>query len=231
MGALDRLKNKLEENEYTSNFDFASCEMNNEDIAFIREKEKRLFRTYKKLSENMKQICEDLYEVSLKFKANGSFMAWYQANGMNKDSVSRILKRHSLYVEFPDYASKISSLSETDVKMLTHKDVTYDDRELLITSNEILSTDYLKALLITCIEKNKKEFEKEKKKKEIPFNNKFSFRVYSDFEKRIKKAQDIKELVNVKSEITDLKKSLAELEKAILEKEKLEENKNNLKII
>lgn len=51
MGALDRLKNKLEENEYTSNFDFASCEMNNEDIAFIREKEKRLFRTYKKLSE------------------------------------------------------------------------------------------------------------------------------------------------------------------------------------
>ena len=46
MGALDRLKNKIGENEYTSNFDFASCEMSNEDISFIREKEKNLFRFF-----------------------------------------------------------------------------------------------------------------------------------------------------------------------------------------
>ena len=231
MGALDRLKNKIGENEYTSNFDFASYEMSNEDISFVREKEKNLFKSFKKLSENTKQICEDLYEVSLKFKADNSFMAWYQANGMNKDMVSRILKRHSLYVEFPEYTSRISALSESAVKILTHKDVTYDDREVIITSKEILLAEDIKTLLLPCMEKNKKEFAREKKKKEIPFNNKFSFKVYSDFEKRIKKAQDIKDLVNVKSEITDLKKSLAELEKTISELEKLEENKNNLKII
>ena len=231
MGALERLKNKLEENDYTSNFNFAKCEMSNEDIAFIREKEKNLARNFKKLSENTKQICEDLYEVSLKFKENGNFMAWYQANGMNKDIVSRILKRHSLYVEFPEYTSRISALSEIAVKMLTHKDVTYDDREAIITSKDIYLAEDIKTLLLPCVEKNKKEFEKEKKKKEIPFNNKFSFRVYKDFKKKIKVSENLSDLTNVKSEISDLKKALAELEAEITAKEKAEENKNNLKII
>ena len=231
MGALDRLKNKIGENEYTSNFDFASCEMSNEDISFIREKEKNLFKSFKKLSENTKQICEDLYEVSLKFKADNSFMAWYQANGMNKDMVSRILKRHSLYVEFPEHTSRISSLSESVVKMLTHKDVTYDDREVIITSKEILLAEDIKTLLLPCMEKNKKEFAREKQKKEIPFNNKFSFRVYKDFKKKIKISENLSDLTNVKSEISDLKKALAELEAEITAREKAEENKNNLKII
>lgn len=230
MGALDRLKNKLEENEYNSNFDFASCEMSSEDIAFIKNKERRLFRTYKKLSENMKQICDDLYEVSLKFKESGNFMAWYQANGMNKDAVSRILKRHSLYIEFPEHISRISTLNETDVKMLTHKDVTYDDREAIITAKEVLTSEDIKVLLLPCIEKNKKEFAGEKKKKEIPFNNKFSFRVYKDFKKKIKISENLSDLTNVKSEISDLKKALAELEAEITAREKTEENKNNLKL-
>ena len=227
MGALDRLKNKIGESDYSSNFDFASCEMSPEDISFIREKEKNLARNFKKLSENTKQICSDLYEVSLKFKADKNFMAWYEANGMNKDMISRILKRHSLYVEFPEHTSRISALSESAVKILTHKDVTFDDREAIITGNIVMAED-IKTLLLPCMEKNKKEFQK--KKKEIPFNNKFSFRVYKDFKKKIKISENLSDLVNVKSEISDLKKALAELEAEITAKEKAEENKNNLKL-
>lgn len=227
MGALDRLKNKIVENEYTSNFDFASCEMSQEDILFIRDKEKSLSRNFKKLSESTKQICEDLYNVSLKFKANQNFMAWYEANGMNKDMVSRILKRHSLYIEFPGLENKISALSEVAVKMLTHKDVTYDNREAILTG-DITTAEEMKLILLPEMEKNKKEFER---KKEIPFNNKYSFKTYSNFKKRIKKAADMKDLSSIKNEIIDLKKSLAELEKEIVDKEKMEENKNNLKII
>lgn len=225
MGALDRLKNKMVESEYSSDFNFASCEMSEEDITFIREKEKSLSRNFKKLSENTKQICEDLYEVSLKFKASKNFMEWYEANGMNKDMVSRILKRHSLYVEFPDYVSRISSLSESAVKLLTHKDVTFDDREAIITGNIVMAED-IKTLLLPCVEKNKKEFKKPKK--EIPFNNKFSFRVYKDFKKKIKISENLSDLTNVKTEISDLKKALAELEAEITVREKAEENKNNL---
>lgn len=72
---------------------------------------------------------------------------------------------------------------------------------------------------------------KKRKKKEIPFNNKFSFRVYKDFKKKIKISENLSDLTNVKSEISDLKKALAELEAEITAKEKAEENKNNLKII
>ena len=225
MGALDRLKNKMVESEYSSDFNFASCEMSEEDITFIREKEKSLSRNFKKLSENTKQICEDLYEVSLKFKASKNFMEWYEANGMNKDMVSRILKRHSLYVEFPDYVSRISSLSESAVKLLTHKDVTFDDREAIITGNIVMAED-IKTMLLPCVEKNKKEFKKPKK--EIPFNNKFSFRVYKDFKKKIKISENLSDLTNVKTEISDLKKALTELEAEITAREKAEENKNNL---
>lgn len=86
--ALDRLRNKLEENEFKSSFDFEKFEVSEEDKKFIIEKEKRLSQNFKKNGEIIFELCQDLYQVSERLKKEGSFMAWYTACGLSKDTVS-----------------------------------------------------------------------------------------------------------------------------------------------
>ncbi len=213
----------LKKNTYQSTFDFESYEINEHDKNFIIKREEIIAENFKTYSKSLFEVCRALYEISITMKAKGSFMAWYTHNGLTKDKVSELLKRYELYIMAPGMEDYISSLSTLAVKMLTNKNVS-EKTLMFALENQMSKCDEIKQLVY-------KETEDNEKIKTVPFNNKFSFKVYTDFEKRIKKAESIKDLATVKTEISDLKKSLAELEKTILEKEKQEENKNNLTII
>lgn len=212
----------LKKNTYQSTFDFASYEINDHDKNFIIKREEIIAENFKTYSKSMFSICKALYEISITMKAEGSFMAWYKHNGLTKDKVSELLKRYELYIMAPGMEEYISSLSALAVKLLTNKNVD-EDTLMSVLELKVSNCDEIKQLVY-------KDSEDTEKIKKIPFNNKFSFKVYTDFEKRIKKAKDLKELTQCRTEISDLKKSLAELEKTILEREKQEENKNNLKL-
>lgn len=215
----------LNANIYQSTFNFESYEISEADKNFIIQREELIVENYKTYSNSMFEICKALYEISITMKAEGSFMAWYKHNNLSKDKVSELLKRYELYILAPGMEDYISGLSGMAVKILTNKNVD-EDTLLSILELKVSNCDEIKQLIY----KPDEEDESSKKIKSIPFNNKFSFKVYSDFEKRIKKAQNLKELAQCKNEINDLKKSLLELEKTISEKEKMEENKNNLKL-
>ena len=211
----------LKKNTYQSTFDFESYEINEHDKNFIIKREEIIAENFKTYSKSLFEVCRALYEISITMKAEGSFMAWYTYNGLTKDKVSELLKRYELYIMAPGKEDYVTSLPITHVKALTNKNMS-EEKLMYALENQITDIEEIKLLMYKNTEDNKKA---------IPFNNKFSFKVYSDFEKRIKKAESIKDLATVKTEISDLKKSLAELEKTILEKEKQEENKNNLTII
>ncbi|MGL5428745.1 MAG: hypothetical protein ACRDAS_12635, partial [Cetobacterium sp.] len=88
-----------------------------------------------------------LYENSLKLKrSEGSFMAWYENIGLSKDKVSELLKRYDLYMNFPDKAQYITSLSTQAVKLLTGKDldinIVYDTVEL-----ELIKVDDIRCFI------------------------------------------------------------------------------------
>ena len=211
----------LKKNTYQSTFDFESYEINEHDKNFIIKREEIIAENFKTYSKSLFEVCKALYEISITMKAEGSFMAWYTHNGLTKDKVSELLKRYELYIMVPGMEDYVTRLPIISVKALTNKNMP-EEQLMYALENQISNSEEIKLLMFKNIEDNKKV---------IPFNNKFSFKVYTDFEKRIKKAESIKDLATVKTEISDLKKSLAELEKTILEKEKQEENKNNLTII
>lgn len=210
----------LKKNTYQSTFDFDSYEINEHDKNFIIKREEIIAENFKTYSKSLFEVCRALYEISITMKAEGSFMAWYTHNGLTKDKVSELLKRYELYIMAPGMEDYVTRLPIISVKTLTNKNMP-EEQLMYALENQISNSEEIKLLMYKKTEDNKKV---------IPFNNKFSFKVYTDFEKRIKKAESIKDLATVKTEISDLKKSLAELEKTILEKEKQEENKNNLKL-
>ncbi|WP_427043155.1 hypothetical protein HUW86_09525 [Fusobacterium sp. SB021] len=210
----------LKKNTYQSTFDFESYEINEHDKNFIIKREEIIAENFKTYSKSLFEVCRALYEISITMKAEGSFMAWYTHNGLTKDKVSELLKRYELYIMAPGMEDYVTRLPIISVKALTNKNMP-EEQLMYALENQISNSEEIKLLMFKNAEDNKKV---------IPFNNKFSFKVYTDFEKRIKKAESIRDLATVKTEISDLKKSLAELEKTILEKEKQEENKNNLKL-
>lgn len=216
------MSQSLQANTYQSTFDFDSYEISDSDKKFIIEREEILAENFKTYSKSMFEICKALYEISITMKAEGSFMAWYKHNGLTKDKVSELLKRYDLYLMAPGKENYISGLSGLAVKILTNKNVS-EDALLSVLDLGVNNCDEIKQLIY-------KSEDEEKTSKTIPLGNKLSFKTYSNFEKRIKKAENLRDLSSIKNEIIDLKKSLAELEKEITEKEKMEENKNNLKI-
>ena len=218
------MSQSLQANTYQSTFDFDGYKISDSDKKFIIEREEILAENFKTYSKSMFEICKALYEISITMKAEGSFMAWYRHNGLTKDKVSELLKRYDLYLMAPNKKDYISGLSGLAVKILTNKNVS-EDTLLEVLDLGVNNCDEIKQLIY------KSEDEEKTSNKIIPLGNKLSFKTYSNFEKRIKKAENLRDLSSIKNEIIDLKKSLAELEKEIIEKEKMEENKNNLKIL
>lgn len=215
---LEKLKTKLEENNFQSSFNFESYEISPEDKKFILEKEKRLFLNFKKNNEILFELCKDLYEVSQKLKENNTFMAWYTACGLSKDTVSCMLKRYSVFLEFPDKKAYISSLSDLAIKYLTHKDITLDER-ILIVDKSIKNAEEIKEILEPYKEKTHLEFTPVTKRY-------FDFKKINKIKKQIPEVTD-KEFNDIKESLRLYKQQIKEIELLLEEKEKSFENKNN----
>lgn len=226
LSALEKLKGQVKP-LYQSTFDFGSCEIEENIIQEITKKEEIIFKTFKLYSQNIFEICKELYDVSLLLKKDGSFMQWYQHIGLNKDKVSELLKRYELYIQAPEYKPWISSLSITAVKLLTSK-LSEPQRILEVAELGLKSADEIKYWFCQSgfIENNIK-IEK------IEVIDAESYEIINEFKGLKSKLKLIKNSNNIsqyKSNIKFLKKEIEEMELFIKEKEELMINENNLNL-
>lgn len=208
MNALASLKAKVQE-DYQSSFEFEKYEIEEEIKKEVIENEAIIFRNFRNMSESMYKICKALYENSLKLKAESSFMAWYENIGLSKDKVSELLKRYDLYMNFPDKAQYITSLSTQAVKLLTGKEldlnIVYDAVDL---ENKYKIEPFIQKETKKCV--NYKNFEKLRKN----ISN-----------------MDLKQISQVEKEIDLFEKYIKELKKSLTDRSLDFDNKNNIKLI
>ena len=138
--------------------------------------------TYKKYKNNLFDMCSSLALIEKTLKPSNSFMAWYESKGLSKDAVSVYLKRWNLYLEFQNYKDKIFAYSDQAIKILTNKELQYEE-VLGILENDIYKVKEIKKQLLPVIEKNKLEF--------LPAGQKFfNFNKIKRMEKRAKTLKD-----------------------------------------
>ena len=163
-------------------FNFDSYELNAVEIATVSEQEKIFMNTYKKYKNNLFDMCSSLALIEKTLKPSNSFMAWYESKGLSKDAVSVYLKRWNLYLEFQNYKDKIFAYSDQAIKILTNKELQYEE-VLGILENDIYKVKEIKKQLLPVIEKNKLEF--------LPAGQKFfNFNKIKRMKKRAKTLKD-----------------------------------------
>ena len=168
-------------------FNFASYELNDVEIATVSEQEKIFMNTYKKMKNNLFDMCSSLALIEKTLKPTGSFMAWYSSKGLTKDAVSVYLKRWKFYKEFPDF---------------TNNEIKYEE-VLSILENDIYKIKEIRKLLIPVIEENKREF--------LPAGQKFfNFKKVERMKKRTMKLNDT-DKQEYKKELTEYIKKLQQL--------------------
>ena len=183
-------------------FNFASYELNDVEIATISEQEKIFMNTYKKYKNNLFEMCSSLAVIEKTLKPTNSFMAWYESKGLTKDAVSVYLKRWNLYLEFQNYKDKIFAYSDQAIKILTNKELQYEE-VLGILENDVYKVKEIRKQLLPAIEQNKMEF--------LPAAQKyFNFNKIKKMEKRVKKLKD-EEKEEYKRELTEYVKKLQQL--------------------
>ena len=183
-------------------FNFASYELNDVEIATVSEQEKIFMNTYKKYKNNLFEMCSSLAVIEKTLKPTNSFMAWYESKGLTKDAVSVYLKRWNLYLEFQGYRDKIFAYSDQAIKILTNKELQYEE-VLGILENNIYKIKEIKKLLLPAIEKNKMEF--------LPDGQKFfNFKKVEKMKKRTLKLKD-EDKQEYKKELTEYIKKLQQL--------------------
>ena len=183
-------------------FDFASYELNDVEIATVSEQEKIFMNTYKKMKNNLFDMCSSLALIEKTLKPTNSFMAWYESKGLTKDAVSVYLKRWNLYLEFQDYKEKIFAYSDQAIKILTNKELQYEE-VLGILENNIYKFKEIIKQLLPDIEKNKMEF--------LPAGQKFfNFKKVEKMKKRTLKLKD-EDKQEYKKELTEYIKKLQQL--------------------
>lgn len=222
MDVFGELQKAVKKEIYVSEFDFGSCEIEKEDIKFIKNNEQKLRKRFMGISDSLYDICIILNQISLKFKRSGDFMKWYEANGLKKDNISELNKRFILFQEFKDKKDFIASLSNQSVKFLTHKDVTADAREKIIEGG-IKKAETIKELLNPVKDQIAIEF-KEKTKSYV------NYKKLEKMKTRITKVEDGNELNFLKADLDALEIYLKDMKQAVKDKEKEWENKNNLKM-
>lgn len=199
---MSAFQSEIQKHSQKSIFDFKSYEISEVDIATVSEQENIFFNSFRKYRKNMYSMCEALSVIETTLKATNSFMAWYEAAGLSKDMVSVMLKRWNLFKNFEDYKDKIFSLSDQAIKILTHKDVLYDDA-LAILQGDITKAQDIKQILEPVMENNSLEFKKTGQKY-------FNFKKVQKIEKRLKKIPD-EEIDDFKAELKEYIKELQEL--------------------
>lgn len=199
---MTAFQREIQKHSQKSTFDFKSYEISEVDIATVSEQENIFFNSFRKYRKNMYSMCEALSIIETTLKATNSFMAWYEAAGLSKDMVSVMLKRWNLFKSFEGHKDKIFSLSDQAIKILTHKDVLYDDA-LAILQGNITKAQDIKGLLEPVVEKTKLEFTPKGRKY-------FNVNKVRRMEKRLKKIPD-EEIDDFKAELKEYIKELQEL--------------------
>ncbi|MGL5055056.1 MAG: hypothetical protein ACRC54_05165 [Fusobacteriaceae bacterium] len=224
--AIEKLRGQVK-STYQSTFDFASCEIEKRDIEEIIKKEEIIFRTFKAYSQNIFEICKELYDVSLILKKDGTFMRWYQYIGLNKDKVSELLKRYELFIQVPEYHLWVSSLSIPAVKMLTSK-LSEPQRVIEIAEQGLKSVDDIKYWLLDTglIENNIKTEEAEI----IDVENDEIINEFKDLKSKLRLIKNSNNISQYKNNIKSLKRELEEIEIFIKEREESMINENNLNL-
>lgn len=186
-------------NENQNIFDFGSCELTELEIAEISIQENIFTNAFRKYKNNTFEMCSSLAEIEKILKLSGKFMEWYISKGLTKDMISVLLKRWNLYVEFPAFKNKIFSLSDQAIKILTNKELAYEEVKSILEGN-IFKAKEIKKILSPVIEKNKREF--------LPNGQKFfNFNKINKMKKRVKKL-DLEEQKIYKKELEEYIKSL-----------------------
>ena len=183
-------------------FDFASYELNDVEIATVSEQEKIFMNTYKKMKNNLFEMCSSLALIEKTLKPTNSFMAWYESKGLTKDSVSVYLKRWKFYKEFPEFKEKIFSYSDQAIKILTNNDIPYE-HVLAILENDIYKVREIRKILLPAIEESNREF--------LPAGQKFfNFKKVEKMKKRTLKLND-DDKQEYKKELVEYIKKLQQL--------------------
>lgn len=193
-------------NENLTNFNFDSCELTEPEIAEISIQESIFTNAFRKYRNNIFEMCSSLAEIEKILKVSGKFMEWYHSKGLTKDMVSVLLKRWNLYIEFPGFKNKIFSLSDQAIKILTNKELAYEEVKTILEGN-IFKAKEIKKLLTPIIEKNKRDF--------LPAGQKFfNFNKINKMKKRIKKL-DFNEQKIYKEELAEYIQNLIKLQEEI----------------
>lgn len=107
-----------------------------------------------------------------------------------------------MYLEFQNYKDKIFAYSDQAIKILTNKELQYEE-VLGILENDVYKVKEIRKQLLPAIEKNKMEF--------LPAGQKyFNFNKIKKMEKRVKKLKD-EEKEEYKRELTEYVKKLQQL--------------------
>lgn len=227
--ALEKLKGQVK-SVYQSTFDFESCEIKEKEIQEVIKKEEIIFRTFNSYSQNVYEICRELYDVSLILKKDGSFMSWYQHIGLNKDKVSELLKRYDLFLQLPEYKLWVASLSVSAVKLLTSK-LSEIQRVSEVAELGLKSVDEIKYWLSTNNLIPLKEEDLSDKVEVISPPDDELVEKFKELKNRIKTLKTSKDIVQYKSQIRSFKRDLEELEELIKQQEDENITKNNMKLI
>ena len=115
--------NILESNdEIKSKFDYSAIDENDKEILIEYESQINQNKVFLIRSTiEIGKILEEAHQRLSKYKT-GTFMAWYENLGFNKDNVSYFLKRYSLFLRHADKKNYIAELPVYVVKALTKKD-------------------------------------------------------------------------------------------------------------
>ncbi|MGL6119193.1 MAG: hypothetical protein ACRC0V_01685 [Fusobacteriaceae bacterium] len=230
--AIEKMKLQLKEKEelYVSTFDFASCEIEDDEINILKEKEVSLFKNFKSHSTSLYEMCKIVAEFNMVLKKEGKFVEWYKHVGLNKDKVSELMKRYEIYMAIPSkYNDWVSTLSIQAVKLLTKKEIMNDELILEAATLGLKSMDDLNYWISNSGLIEQKLVVDDVEVQESAGHNVIldKFRTLKSEIITMKNSENISQY---KNEIRTLKKEIEEFENSLKEEEEKEINKNNLKL-
>lgn len=227
LSALEKLKNQVAP-AYQSTFDFATSEIEDHQIQEVVKKEEIIFKAFKAYSQNIFEICKELYDISLILKKDGNFMQWYQHIGLNKDKVSELLKRYELFRQVPEeYKLWVSFLSNAAVKLLTTK-LTEAHLVHEVAQLGLKSTEEIKYWLSTSNILPLKENDHSQEVISPPDDE--LVEEFKELKNKIKLLKSSSNITQYKTQIKSIRREMEELEELIKQQENENMTKNNMKL-
>jgi len=125
------------EDTYQSNFDYKSFEVEPEAIDKLIRFEQDIKNHQKKTLDSIFSMSKILYNARTLLANNksGTFGAWHESLGLNREAVSVMLKRYDLYLQTKD--KTVMELPVRAVKVITKAESKFSKDQI----KEILSAD------------------------------------------------------------------------------------------